>query len=224
MQIDMLIRTKRQSVALQISPQGNLIVRAPENCSYEKIQKILEDRAGWIILHQNKIKENRQINSEIIEYNQILFCGFTHKITFADKIKEVGFYQNSCYIPIKYQENKAKQISHIAKTLKIKASEIFKKRMIYFTNLMQLNPNSVMLCNSRRVWGSCDKETNIKLNWRLIMLPPDLIDYVIVHELSHILEFNHSQMFWKIVQSVLPDFKQRRNLLKKGDYLLELFR
>ena len=104
------------------------------------------------------------------------------------------------------------------------AKEILKNRVNYFANLMQLLPQSLVLCNSKRIWGSCSKEADIKLNWRLVMLPPDLIDYVVVHELSHIVEFNHSKMFWKMVSSILPNYKERRALLKKGDFLLHLYR
>jgi len=223
-QIDMLLRTRRQSIALQISPQGNLIVRAPTRCSYEKIQKVIEDKEQWILLHQNRISENRKINFDILNYNKILFCGSTYSVVLADKIKEVTFSDNCCWIPVKWQDNKAKQVYNISKILKREAQKILLERVSYFAHLMQLKPSSAVLSNSRRVWGSCDRSANLKLNWRIGMLPPDLIDYVVVHELSHILQFNHSVLFWKIVESVLPNYKERRLMLKKGDYLLELFR
>ncbi len=224
MQIDMLLRTKRRSISIQISPEGNLIVRIPINCSYEKIEKILKEKEGWITLHQQRIKENRAVNSQIISYEKILYLGYTHNLAFTDRIKTAQFYEGNCWIPIKFQSDKQKQIKVIAKCLQLKAQGIFRNRVAYFANLMQLKPNSVTLSNSHRVWGSCDKFSNIKLNWRLVMLPPDIIDYVIVHELSHILEFNHSKIFWKVVESILADYKTRRNLLKTGDYLLELYR
>lgn len=224
MQIDVLVRTKRRSISLQISPEGNLIVRAPENCSYEKLQSVLKEKENWITIHKQRIKENRALNEEIINYSKILYLGYTYPIIFANKIKEVGIFEKACYIPIKCEIENHKKCKELIKFYKKKGSEIFRDRVVYFANLMQLKPNSVILSNSKRVWGSCDRFANITLNWRLIMLPPDIIDYVVVHELSHILEFNHSEMFWKIVKSILLDFKERRTLLKKGDFLLQLFR
>jgi len=223
-QIDMLMRTRRRSIALQVSPQGNLIVRAPTHFSYEKIQKIVQQKEEWILLHQKRIVENRKVNLDILNYEKVLFCGATYSVVFADKIKEIKFFDNCCWLPESWKESKIKQVKNIMKVLKLQAQKILMERLTYFANLMQLKPSSAVLSNSRRVWGSCDRTGNIKLNWRVVMLPPDLIDYVVVHELSHILQFNHSILFWKIVGSVLPNYKERRQILKKGDYLLEIFR
>ena len=224
MQIDMLIRTKRRSVSLQISPKGNLIVRAPINYPYEKIIKLVENKRNWVEVHQARILANRNLNRDILNYDKILFYGYTNNITFSNQVKKVVFSNGVCFIPSRF-ENRAERIPYeIAKTLKNEAKEILSKRTIYFANLMQLKPQSVSMMNSKRIWGSCDKTANIKYNWRLVMVPPDLIDYVVVHELSHIVEFNHSKMFWEIVKSILPNYKERRQSLKKGDYLLELFR
>ena len=97
-------------------------------------------------------------------------------------------------------------------------------RVSYFANLMQVEPTKVRLSNARGCWGSCNSLGVISLNWRLIMVPHDLIDYVVVHELAHLLQMNHSSLFWNVVKSVLPDYQNRRKLLKKGDYLLSLYR
>ena len=220
----MLIRTKRRSVSLQISQKGNLIVRAPINYPYEKIQQLVENKRNWIEAHQTRILANRNLNRDVLSYDKILFYGYTNNITFSNQVKKVVFLNGICFVPVKFQ-NRAERIPYeIAKTLKNEAKDILNKRTLYFANLMQLKPQSVFIMNSKRLWGSCDKNANIKYNWRLVMVPPDLIDYVVVHELSHIMEFNHSKTFWEIVKSILPNYKERKQLLKKGDYLLELFR
>ncbi len=128
------------------------------------------------------------------------------------------------FLPSKYKENLTKQKKIISKFLITEAVTIFEKRLNYFANIMQLEPNSFALSNSKRLWGSCSQNNDIKLNWRLVMALPEIIDYVVVHELTHMLEFNHSSNFWKIVESIIPDYKQKRELLKKGDFLLSLFR
>lgn len=221
--IDKLIRSKRRSVAIQISTEGELIVRAPVKCSYEKIEKILRERIGWIRLHQEKILQNRMTNSNIISYKEVLFLGLIKPIIFSHIKKFI--YQNDCFVfPEKYSENVTKIKRLIIKFMFERAENILKDRVNYFANLMQLLPQSLALCNSKRIWGSCSKTADIKLNWRLVMLPPDLIDYVVVHELCHIVEFNHSTTFWSLVSSILPDYKKRRMLLKKGDFLLGLYR
>ena len=89
---------------------------------------------------------------------------------------------------------------------------------------MQLEPKRVELSNSRRKWGTCDSEGVIAFNWRIIMLSPQLIDYVVVHELSHLMEMNHSPAFWAIVTAVLPNVKNLRNTLKNCNFILQQFR
>ena len=89
---------------------------------------------------------------------------------------------------------------------------------------MQLEPSEVKLTNAKRKWGSCNSEQVISFNWRMIMLPPSLIDYIIVHELAHLIEMNHSSSFWAIVSAVLPNLKDCRASLKKCNFILQQFR
>lgn len=222
--IDKLIRTKRRSIAIQISSDGELIVRAPTRCSYKEIERVVSKRINWIRIHQDRILQNKLVNSNIISYKEVMFLGTTKPIIFSPKAKKIEHHDSHFVISEKYIENAPKIKRFIVNFMIKNAQEILKDRVNYFANLMQLLPQSLSLTNSKRVWGSCSKNADIKLNWRLVMLPPDLIDYVVVHELAHIVEFNHSQTFWKLVTSILPDGKYRRAMLKKGDFLLNLYR
>ena len=222
--IDKLIRTKRRSIAIQISSDGELIVRAPNRCSMKEIEKVVVERINWIRIHQNRILQNRLVNSNIISYKEVMFLGITKPIIFIPKSKKIENHGDHFVINEKYVENAPKVKRLIIGFMIENAHEILKDRVNYFANLMQLLPQSLSLTNSKRVWGSCSKNADIKLNWRLVMLPPDLIDYVVVHELAHIVEFNHSKTFWKLVTSILPNSKERRDLLKRGDFLLNLYR
>ena len=78
---------------------------------------------------------------------------------------------------------------------------------------MQIDYSSVSICNNKTRWGSCDSQRNIKLNFRLLMLPHKAIDFVIIHELAHILEFNHSKDFYKIISLVMPTYKVQQRIL-----------
>ncbi|MBQ8762344.1 MAG: M48 family metallopeptidase [Clostridia bacterium] len=217
--IDVLIRTKRKSVSIHITPQGNLVVRAPVKCSNEKILSIVKEKEQWIILHQQRIKNNLAVHQELINLKQVMFLGTTYPLQYNDAIKQISITENALIVPYKYLG--AKLSGQVSRWFKIVAEKILFDRIRYFATLMQLDYGELKLSNAKGSWGSCDNKSNIKLNWRLIMLPHSLIDYVVVHELAHILEFNHSKNFWLIVKSVLPDYKERRNQVKKGDFLLQ---
>ena len=104
------------------------------------------------------------------------------------------------------------------------SKDILKSRVEYFADLMQLNYNKVVIMDNKRRWGSCTSNATLKFNYRLCMLPHKVIDYIIIHELSHLLEFNHSPRFYKVVESIMPDYKKYRNQLKTYDYVLTLLR
>ena len=221
-QVDALIRTKRKTISISISPQGNVVVRAPQNCPMSYIETILKKREQWIILHKQRVLSRSNINQNLFTFREILFCGMTYTVSLSNSVKSPTLYGESFFIPFKTKPDRVPKV--LEKWLRSCAESIIQQRLNYFANLMQLAPLGFRLGNTKSSWGSCSKSNIITINWRCVMLPPNLLDYVVVHELSHMLEFNHSHAFWEIVRSILPDVKYRKSELKKGDYLLELYR
>jgi predicted metal-dependent hydrolase len=84
-----------------------------------------------------------------------------------------------------------------------------------FAKRMSLTPSAVKISNSKARWGSCSVRRNLNFSWRLIMADDEVIEYIIVHELAHIAELNHSTRFWSIVESAIPDYKAREKRLKE---------
>ena len=105
---------------------------------------------------------------------------------------------------------------------KNEAHKIIKKRLAYYSEKSGIAYNKFSLSNAKKRWGSCQASGNLFFAWRLIMAPLPVIDYVVVHELAHLEENNHSQRFWKKVKDILPDYQKYRNWLKENGYLLIL--
>lgn len=96
-----------------------------------------------------------------------------------------------------------------------RAKRIFPERTAYFAKRMGVDYGRITIREQKTRWGSCSSKGNLNFNWKLVLLDPELQDYVVVHELAHRREMNHSKNFWKIVEAELPDYRERRRRLKE---------
>ena len=99
--------------------------------------------------------------------------------------------------------------------MRANAKALLPLRIAYFARQMGVSPARVTVTGARTRWGSCSGKGNLCFSWRLMLAGPEEIDYVVVHELAHLREMNHSPRFWALVEAVLPDHKQRRQRLKQ---------
>lgn len=101
-----------------------------------------------------------------------------------------------------------------------KARERLAERSAYFAALMGVTYNRISVGAAKTRWGSCSAQGNLNFHWKLILMPPQVLDYVVVHELAHRKEMNHSPRFWAEVEKIIPDYKQRRKWLKENGGLI----
>ena len=217
---DKIIRSHRRSMALIISDKGELVVRAPMRLSYDRIYSFIKEKEKWILTKQKEVENKNLINSDVLTNKNIVFLGTKYKVVYMEGIKKIELSEKEILIPIAFKGVSAKLKQWFTKH----AKKILVERLEFFANVMQLDYAGVTICNSKTKWGSCDSNRNIKLNFRLMMLPHKTLDYVIVHELSHILEMNHSKEFYKIVSAIMPSYKLHQKILKENNYLLGLYR
>lgn len=95
------------------------------------------------------------------------------------------------------------------------AKKIIPERVAYYAAIMGVSYGRITIREQKTRWGSCSSQGNLNFNWKLMLLPGEVLDYVVVHELAHRTEMNHSKAFWTIVENTLPDYKKRRKLLKE---------
>ena len=222
MKIDYIQRTARKTLAITINEKSQVIVKAPKYMSNEEIARFINSKQKWIETKVGEIQKQNQVHNDLFQYRKILFCGKKYDVLRDKKAKGVSLEKE--YILMKPQLTIKKEVNQLEKFLKNCCIEIVGQRLKYFSNIMQLEPKEMRLINAKHRWGTCDSERVISFNWRLVMMPPSIIDYVVVHELAHIMEMNHSNAFWAIVNAVLPNMKETRAVLKKSNFVLQLFR
>lgn len=96
-----------------------------------------------------------------------------------------------------------------------KAKKIFPERVEYYAQIMGISYGRITIREQKTRWGSCSSKGNLNFNWKLTLMPMEILDYVVVHELAHRREMNHSKAFWRIVEQVLPDYRERRRRLRE---------
>ena len=216
-----IIRQKRKTIKVEFNNYGRLNIYCPYNLPYKKIEEILLPKYKTIIKKSTKIKNSFERNKDILNYKKVLVLGKEYLINITEQTKSVFFSDNVLFVPIKYAEIK-KLGFIIKKTLISIANSVLRTRANKISEISNVTPKDILVGSYKAKWGSCDNFKIIKFNWKLIMLPENIIDFVIYHELSHLQELNHSKRFYEILEKYEPNHKFLRKKLKEYNYLLEI--
>lgn len=183
-----IIRSNRKTLAIQINPDLSVTVRAPMYAPQSDIERILREKEGWIQKHIEKIREQEA----------------KRKKTQGEK-GEYGEFVERDYLT-----------NEEIKKLADKALQYIPKRVSYFAKQIGVTYGKIKIRNQKTRWGSCSSKGNLNFNCLLMLTPPEVIDYVVVHELCHRKEMNHSRVFWVEVEKVLPNYKEQVKWLKEN--------
>jgi len=193
--------------------------------SNEKIFAFVKAKEDWIKRRQAQNVQNSYINKNVVTYQTFLFLGVELSPIISTKTKEISKQDSALVIPQKFvMGDQEKTLRRIRKWMEQNAKTIIEQRVGYFSHRLKLPVTNLVINNNKTRWGVCSKDGTIAVNWRAVMLPANLLDYIVVHEFCHMLEFNHSKQFWAVVETVLPDWRATRKHLKQMNWLLTLFR
>lgn len=209
--IDRLIRTRRKSVSITITPKSEIIVRAPLGLSDEIIFDIVLKKHAWI---NDKIGQIRNIKEKAFVPGEVFpFLGSSYILQSTLNKNNIGINGNHIEIPESFLHD-AK--NHLFEWYKNEAKRILPARCALMSDKTGIRYSSIKITGAKKRWGSCGHRGNINLSWRLAMCPVEVIDYVIIHELAHIEVRNHSKLFWGKVEKLLPDYRKQELWLKKN--------
>lgn len=203
----------RRRISLSVDERG-LRVGAPPRASLREIEAMLQAHAHWV-LRKLEFWADRRAPQRRWESGETLpYLGLPLKLDVAHGVRGVT-HSPSC-LEIRSPDVAASAVSALAiHWFRTQAREHFHRRVEHFRAHVRQDPIAIRLSNARSRWGSCHVSGRISLNWRLIHMPQHLIDYVVVHELAHLREMNHSPRFWAVVGSVIPDYAARRREIRR---------
>ena len=210
-------RVRRRSIGFVVGPDG-LEVRAPKWVTLKEVELGLQERGEWVLRKWAELQE-RQKNIRQIEWCEGASLDYLGKPIHLHLSPQNGRSelneQGQLLLALPHSAEASQIRDAVQAWLMREAKMLFEQRLNHFAPLMGVQWRRLSLSNAGSRWGSARIDGAIRLNWRLIHLKPEAIDYVVVHELAHLHEMNHSPAFWKVVADILPDHLERRKALQK---------
>jgi predicted metal-dependent hydrolase len=216
--IDKIVRSRRRTITLVVTQYATLVVRAPLRASISYIESVVRKKSAWI--RQKLIEVSQRPKAPVKEYvngEEFWYLGRSYKLCFVERAgKDIELTEKLCL------SARVKPIARyvIRRWYKTAALKIIDQRCQWYADATGYKPAAIKITEARKRWGSCGSKGTLNFSWRLIMAPVEVIEYVIVHELAHIEQLNHSPAFWDKVAGILPDYKKREKWLKENGGLL----
>ena len=222
---------RKKTVAIHVNPMAPITVLSPRCLDEEKIRMVLLKKARWIIEKQEQIKKIRNSDSvkQFVSGESFPYLGRYYRLKVMKSIMET---EEKCrlvggrlVVEVNGKSDSENGLTAIKKALMDwyiqHAEDKIGERASRFSRLIGRWPASINIKNQEKRWGSCSRAGIIRFNWKIIMAPISVMDYVIVHELCHLIYPHHSFHFWQKLRSVIPDYKKRRDWLKKNSLQMD---
>ncbi|HHX18710.1 MAG TPA: M48 family metallopeptidase [Clostridium sp.] len=226
-----LVRSNRKTVSIQLLEDGDVKVSAPFSVTKTQIDEIIKGKLSWILKKQEELKriyKEKNVDRKFEDGEKICYLGEEYSLKII-KTKEVSqskvvidndnmvIYINEKFID---KDDKENIRNIIKKWLVERFRDVAADRIKKYSFLIGVNPTKITIREQKTRWGSCSSKGSINLNWKLVMAPMKVVEYVIVHELCHMIEMNHSKDYWNIVSSIMPHYKNHRKWLKENGHKL----
>jgi predicted metal-dependent hydrolase len=217
MHIDQLIRSKRKTLAIIVESDGQLVVRAPLRVSLRDIQRMVDAKTEWIEQKRALVKTAPAPPSPARRYQDgetFLYLGQPYPLLLVSSSRSALQLADGHFLLTRAALPQADAAFEAWYRQQVR--QVCTERVAFYAAKMGVTYERIRISSARTRWGSCSSRGTLSFTWRLVLAPLDVVDYVVVHELAHRREPNHSSRFWAIVAQFLPDFKQRRDWLKKN--------
>jgi len=221
-----VVRSKKRkwTISLQVRANGTAVVYAPHRTPIPEIKKFVREKERWL---WRKIREymarQKEIQTKKYEKGEIFFfLGEPYPLKIETATLECDKLAFLCGQFVLAKDNAFQGRELFVDWYRKSAQEYIGERVDHFSQALKLIPKGVKISNARCRWGSCSPDNHLHFSWRLIMAPCCVIDYLVVHELAHVQEKNHSGRFWDIVGNTITDYKKQRIWLKDNGHKLDI--
>lgn len=222
-----IVRSQRKSVAISVGEDKGIVVKIPLYFPAAEVEKVVAEKAEWIAekyeetiigqeskpVHEFKTGEEFYYRGKPLTLNLIIN---------KDRKRIMVKKQAGKLLVVSFSAKKEVIQEAVIRWYREQAREILSEKTEYFQRFIGKPIGDIRIKEQKSRWGSCSGKGNLNFNWKIMMAPDEIIDYLVVHELCHLLHMNHSKEFWSSVEAILPDYKVRERWLKKNGTLLTL--
>lgn len=212
-----IVRHARSSLSIQIMPDASVLVKAPSLLPRFMINKFLKEKEEWITKKQQLVRA--QLHKKEALGDTYLYLGKSYSVELGKNQKIIIELRDKFYLG---SPNKRYIKTYLTSWYKQQARKIIIERVHHYAKLSGSTFRAINITSAETRWGSCSSEKTLNFNWRLIMAPLPVIDYVVAHELAHLKEMNHSRDFWETVRKMYPLYREYRTWLKRNGDLLRV--
>ena len=213
-----LIQSSRTDVLFQALPEAGIRVYAPKFMGLRAVDEMVRRRAGELSAMQRDVEARLEADRRahpVTDGSPILIEGARCVLRLYKGSRRTGRRVGDEYrLTLPEPDSDPAVRAAIRSTLSALALKRIRQRLEYYVPRVGRAPGRVTIRDQKSRWGSCSQKGNLNFNWKLIMAPPQALDYVVVHELCHLYEFNHSPRFWAMVERQLPDYAVWKKWLK----------
>lgn len=212
--VDQIIHSKRKTIALIVKPDGSLIVRAPFRTSEKSIREFIEKNAGWVTKKKAEaLAALPPMPRQYVAGEVFMYLGCAYSLEVVKGQRKPLFLDGEFKLAHSAQRN-ARQA--FERWYREQARRILAERVEFYACQYDFKYKRIGITSARTRWGSCSADGALNFSWRLILAPMHAVDYVVVHELVHTVYHNHSSQFWKKLETIMPDYRERKKWLRKN--------
>ena len=213
---------RRATVSIAVVPEAGLVVTAPRRATKKRLDELVRQKGAWVVQRLKRrsdlpppLPEREFVSGETFKY---LGRQYSLQVKLAAQAGDVRLHGAQLILTLKRGISEAQKVAQ-ARTVLIswyhaRAAEYLPRRAAPWVAKLKLQAPQIIVADPEKRWGSATKSGKVRINWRILQAPVTLVDYVLVHELTHLIHEDHSQAFWASLGKVMPDYEERKKRLR----------
>ena len=222
-EIPYLIRRsgRRGTVSVAVEPSGRVVLTAPDATTVERLDRVVRQKARWIVERARRGRSlPRPVEREFVSGETLLYLGKSYRLRVVEAAQRAPARLDGGWLVVTVARaqpaiERARAVRDcLVAWYRLRAEAQLRARAIHWSTKLRVHLRDVLIRDPDRRWGSCDSSGALRFSWRIIQAPPTLVDYVVAHELVHLVHRHHTPQFWAALGRVVPDYETLRSRLR----------